>query len=251
MRVPLILCTGMLRSGSTWAYNVCRVMAQFSAGKEGQVACGYVTLEQLEEYLRGKDGKAGCLTVLKTHGVGQRARKMITRGEAKAVCTYRDPRDCVASMMSFAHEAFEVAVERVRAGLEMMDAAYTRQGQTLFIRYEDMIADRVAQIRKIAAHLEMVFDEKVLKRIDEVTGIEHSKEVCQELRGRPADQVYNLMNHRVDPQTWLHDNHIQSGEAGRFRSELRAEQIGALERAYGSWLDRLGYLEADGGSRAA
>jgi hypothetical protein len=245
MKVPLIFCTGMLRSGSTWAFNVCRLMAQVSAGKNGQIGCGYMTLEQTEEFLQTNDGAVSALTVIKTHGVGPRASRMLKLGKAKAVCTYRDPRDCVASMMSFAGEPFDVAVGRVRAGLEMMDA-YTRRGQTLFIRYEDMIADRMAQIRKIAAHLEIVFEEHTLKRIDQITGLENTIEVCEQLRERPADQVYTLMNHRVDPQTWLHDNHIQSGKAGRFRQEMNGDQIQLLERMYAPWLDRLGYLDVEG-----
>jgi hypothetical protein len=243
MKLPLIFSTGMLRSGSTWAFNVCRLMAQVGAGKS-PIWCGYLTLEQTEEFLASNNGVVPGLTVIKTHGVGPLAQRTITKGMATAVCTYRDPRDCVASMMMFAGEPFDVAVERVRAGLEMLDA-YTRRGQTLFIRYEDMIADRLAQVRKIAAHLELVLDDRVLRRIDQLTGIEHSKEICRQLSDRPQDQIISAMNHRVDPETWLHDNHIQSGQAGRWKNEMSEDQIDVLERAYGPWLDRLGYMEPD------
>jgi hypothetical protein len=244
MKVPLIFCTGMLRSGSTWSYNVCRLMAQVSAGKD-PIWGGYLTLEQTEQFLHSNSGAVPGLTVIKTHGVGPLAQQALKRGLAKAVCTYRDPRDCVASMMMFANEPFNVAVQRVSAGLEMLES-YTRWEQTLFIRYEEMLGDRLAQVRKIAAHLEMVFEERVIRRIDERTGIEHSKEICQQLRQRPDGQIMKLMNHRVDPETWLHDNHIQDGRAGRWKNEMSVDQIHALQRTYGPWLDRMGYLDADG-----
>src|SRR5262249_45680219 len=135
MRVPLIFCTGMLRSGSTWSYNVCRLMAQVSAGND-PIWGGYLTLERTEEFLQSNKCQVPGRNVIKTDGVGPLAQRMLKKGQARAVCTYRDPRDWVGSMMTFAHEPFDVALNRVREGLEMMDA-YTRRGQQLFIRYED------------------------------------------------------------------------------------------------------------------
>jgi hypothetical protein len=241
MPFPLTLCTGILRSGSTWSFNVCRLMATAVAGRERKpIASSYLMVDQLDRFLQTNGGKVPGPTVLKAHGLGPIGLEMVRTGLAKAVCTYRDPRDCVASMITFAGYTFEQAAEAIALALTDLDR-YGAAGNTLFVRYEDMITDRLAQVRRIADYLGVTLDSNLLARIDEMSSLEQSKRICEQLESRPQEQLYRSMDHRVDPQTWLHDNHIQSGKAGRWKDEISADQAQTLQNLYAPWLSRLGY----------
>src|SRR5438046_775033 len=100
---PLVLCTGMLRSGSTWSYNVCRLMAKAVAARERRpMSATYLLPQQLEQFLQQQPLPPPGPTVLKAHSIGPLALEALRAGRAKGICTFRDPRDCVASMITFA-----------------------------------------------------------------------------------------------------------------------------------------------------
>src|SRR5206468_3325489 len=107
---------------------------------------GYLTLEQCEQFLQQSNGDFPGPTVVKAHGIGPVAQRYLNRGQAVAICTFRDPRDCVVSLMQFEGNGFELASSRILEGLAMLDG-YPRKA-TLFIRYEEMMTDRLAQLRK-------------------------------------------------------------------------------------------------------
>jgi hypothetical protein len=241
MPLSIVLCTGILRSGSTWSFNVCRLMAKSIAGRERTpMWAGYLLTEQTEQFFQTTGHPPGP-TVIKSHGLGPIALEKVRAGQAKAICTYRDPRDCVASLITFTGQTFDSAIESVRGNLLVLDE-YVKGGQTHFIQYERMLGDTLGQIRGIASYLGVSFDEPLFARIDELSNIESSKKVCEDLRHRPEGQyLRSAEDHRVDPQTWLHHNHIHSGQIGRWRDEMTSGQVDALNHAFAPWLERLGY----------
>src|SRR5947207_933644 len=115
---PLVLCTGILRSGSTWSFNVCRLMAKVVAGRENlPLWTGYMLPEKSEAFFeRCGDAQPGP-TVIKAHSLGPRGMELLRTRRAKAVCTYRDPRDCVASMMTFSNQPFQQAMDAIAQAL--------------------------------------------------------------------------------------------------------------------------------------
>jgi hypothetical protein len=242
----------MLRSGSTWSFNVCRLMAKAIAGRENRpLWTGYMLPEQSEPlFERYGDAQPGP-TVVKAHSLGPRGLELLHAGKAKAVCTYRDPRDCVASMMTFAGRPFDDAVNAISQGLLMLESIL-RTRHALAIRYEDMLADPAGQIALINQFLGLSLEPAILTRINEMCGLEASRRVCEDLRQRPSKAVlHSTENHRVDPQTWLHDNHIQSGKAGRWKDEMEPWQVQALSQAFDPWLARMGYEPAARSSASA
>src|SRR5437764_9299821 len=148
----LIFCSGMMRSGSTWSFNVCRLLAQVAARQHNlPFWSGYLTLEQCEQFLAHASRKFPGPTVVKAHGLGPIALRYLALGQATAICTFRDPRSCVASLMQFSNVSFAVACGRILEGLRMLDQ-YPRQ-HTLFVRYEQIVNEPLTQIREIGAHL--------------------------------------------------------------------------------------------------
>jgi hypothetical protein len=247
MKVSLVFCTGMLRSGSTWSYNVSRLLGQVAARRaDAEYWAGYLTLEEAEEFLISNGGRVPGPTIMKVHGLGAKGKHLLESGLARAVCTYRDPRDCVASMMTFTGESFEASMDRIRFALEMA-GTYRNDGRTLFIRYEDMLADAPKYIRAIAHHLGIPVSEHVVAQIDGLAGMEKSKEICERLAMQGGTGVA-MRDHRIDSQTWLHHNHIQSGKAGRWKDELNPDQVRRMEGEFSPWLTRFGYESATGPS---
>ncbi len=244
MAAALILCTGILRSGSTWSYNVCRELAQSQARKQRRpFGSAYLTEPQLDFFLNSQGAAIPGPTVLKTHNVGSVAREWIRSGRASVVCTFRDPRDCVASMLKFFRQDFAGAARRMLADLELLNIYQSSHG--LLIRYEDMMSDSLAQIEKIALHLRIFVDRAELRRIDQATNLQSSQKICRELGGRDESQVRRSDGHRVDPATSLHDVHIMSSKSGRWKTELSDEQGRELTQMFHPWLVRLGYETAE------
>src|SRR4051794_18506060 len=106
MQTRLVLCTGMMRSGSTWSFNVCRLLAQVAAKQRDlPFWSGYLTLQNCEKFLTQSHGNFPGPTVIKAHGIGLMAQRYLRDGKAAAVCTFRDPRDCLVSLIQFSNES--------------------------------------------------------------------------------------------------------------------------------------------------
>lgn len=184
--------------------------------------------------------------VIKVHEIGPVALESIRDGRAKAVCTFRDPRDCVASDIAFWGAGIEASIQRVTVSLKALEASYRDGGSTLLVRYEDMIKDRLTQIRRIAAHIPVEIRQNELDWIDAQTDIIASQKICREIRRRPEIETDPVLGgHRRDRVSLLHDNHIGSAKAGRWRDDLTPEQGQRLTRLFWSSLVALGY-ESDG-----
>ncbi len=241
---PLIFCTGVVRSGSTWSFNVCRHLGLLLARQRGEpFASAYLGESDLDRAIDAQLARPAGPAVIKAHAIGPRALAALRAGRVRAVCTFRDPRDCVASDLTFRRAAFDEAVRRVTHNLTYL-GFYRSAGHTLFVRYEDMIADPLPQVARVAAHLGVAADDAALRRVDALTGLATSRAICDGLRHRRPDDVAWSDHRRVDPATQLHENHIHSGRVGRWRDELSADQQGHLADVFHPWLVELGYEPA-------
>jgi hypothetical protein len=200
----------------------------------------YLEPTQLESFISRQWATVPGPTVIKAHQLGPVAITAIRSGDAKAVCTFRDPRDCVASDVVFLGQGLEASVARTASTLELLKY-FQMTDHILLLRYENMMSDRVREIRRIADHLEINANEAAIKRVDDETNIEATRKVCRQLKMRPANQVLNIASHRVDPQTHLHENHISSAMIGRWKTELTPEQGRGLSEYFSGWLLSLGY----------
>ncbi len=200
----------------------------------------YLDLGQMENYLSHHWSAAKGPVVLKSHEPGPIALSLIRAGKIKAVCTFRDPRDCVSSDLKFMQLGFDKVLHRVRSSFDAL-RLYQTTDHILLIRYEDMVKDPQRQIRRIAMHLGVDASPEVVARIHADTNIETSKKICADVRRRPDSQVYRIAEARVDPSTRLHENHVFDGKVGRWRSEFTAEQGRWLTEFFSNWLVQLGY----------
>jgi hypothetical protein len=194
----------------------------------------------LDEFFRVGTSKIAGPSVIKAHFLGPVAMQWVRLGKVKTVCTYRDPRDCVASDRTFMGLDMEKVLNRVRSNYQAIDQ-YAGCSSVLMVRYEDMMRDTLGQIRRIATHLGIELPEDTLRKIDGATNVQSSLKVCQQLRHRSPDQVSFVADHIVDPATQLHNNHIHSAKTGRWKTEFTPEQGRELTRMFLPWLTKYGY----------
>jgi hypothetical protein len=204
----------------------------------------YLEYTQLDSFINRQWETSPGPTVVKAHQIGPNALAAIRTGEAKAVCTFRDPRDCVASDIVFLGQGLEASVRRVAMTLEYLQH-YQMTDHILLLRYENMMIDRRREIRRIAEHLKITLDDAAVHRIDAETDLEATKKICRQLKMRPSNAVLHIASHRVDPETHLHENHVSNAKIGRWRTELSADQGRWLTEYFSSWLLNLGYETHD------
>jgi Sulfotransferase domain len=241
---PIFICAGIYRSGSTWAFNVCRELGQVLAEQTGRsLASGYPNLGPLDQFLEHAAEQTEGPIVVKAHLLGPVALSWINSGKAREIYTCRDPRDCVASDMKFKGHDIDAAGARVLECLRNF-STFRDSRRILLVRYEQMMADRFTAISQIASHLGFNLDERAIGRIDERTNLSTSLRTCQELKTRPGGQYRRDGAHRVDPTTLLYDNHIAGGTIGRWKQDLSPDQQGFLTRFFAPWLVTLGYGSA-------
>jgi hypothetical protein len=245
MSAPLCVCNGLIRSGSTWSFNVCRELYQLLPRQTNEpVKSGYLEAFQLEHFVAQKWPTLTAPAVIKVHDIGPAAMAALRAGTARAICTYRDPRDCVASDMAFMAYPFEVCLKRIGGTLEPL-RLYQTTPSILLLKYEQMMADRPREIRRIAGHVGIPVDDAAIRQIDARTNLHASERLCQSLKDRPANAVLRVANHVVDPVTHLHQNHINGGTIGRWKSELSVDQVMYMTEYFAPWLIKLGYETTD------
>jgi len=241
---PIVICNGMFRSGSTWSFNVCRLLGELFAQRTGQtLASGYIAEHDLEQFLQAeayaKEGPA----VFKGHVIGTVALQWIRAGRARAVFTLRDPRDSVASLVALTGSGFDASVLLMAANLRWLWMTSRRDfGRALFICYERMINNCPAQIQRIAAHLDVPIDQNELACIDEQTSINTSRKLCRQINALDDEEapVFDGMRRR-HRTTLLHENHIGSAKPGRWKEDFTAAQGRYLTHLFANILLTLGY----------
>lgn len=242
----IIFCTGLIRSGSTWSYNVCRIIGTALAGQlKIPFWCGYRDAGNLDSVLDDVTNRENAIAVIKTHWPSKRVLEFMRHKSVKNVYTIRDPRDCVASRQLKTKDTFENSLQLIVKNLAAYFPHYRQLENTLFIRYEEMMQDARRSVNLIASHLGVALSEDVASRIHQETSMENAKRIAESLRARSPDTLIHDRDHLVDPLTMLHDNHIQGGICGRWREEYNSEQKRTLMKALKPWLLVLGYETND------
>jgi hypothetical protein len=240
---PVVICVGVIRSGSTWAFNVCRVLSQAGANHRKQkfgTAC--LGAESLDHFLQVEAPMGDGAAVIKAHEMGAGAIEYIALGKVRAVCTFRDPRDCVASDLIFWGKGFDESVSRVMWSMQCVGSLHRQAPKALFVRYEAMMGDPIGQIRRIGQYLGVGLDHKAAEWIHSQTNLETSRNISRQLGSKLPEQVdVGLDNHRRDKLTLLHDNHIGNAQVGRWKKELTVEQGEYLTKVFRENLTELEY----------
>ena len=234
--VPITFwCVGLYASGSTWIFNAAKKIAVTAGMNPGLVSC-FATNRQDLVFPRGSR-----TAIVKTHGLPGDVIDFLA-GQSRAIwLSVRDPRDCIASLMTYQDCSFDEALEMTE------DAAKTslsiiELSQTIIFRYEDNFFDKPSTLDAIAASIGCgvapndrvrIFAETRRSAIEAfiVTFPTLSSVVTQPEPG-----------HLVDTDSQWHTHHIgRTGEVGRWRKLLSTSQTQIVNRKFEETMKKFNY----------
>lgn len=204
----LVLCVGMMRSGSTWLFNVLRYC---------YMNAGYKTYSgHIDNYDPTVPAHVHILKLHRYHLEYQAAADFI-------FFTYRDVRDAVASKVRrnlIKHSAGAAA----KSALELINEECLTwyPHADLEVRYEDMITDRVAVVEAVIRTL----------GLQGVSAAEVNRDV---------EKLRMMALSERDRTTQLWPDHVTDGRSGSFRGTLSPEAVRAVEEVASGWLTERGY----------
>ncbi len=239
----VIINIGMPRSGTLWRYKLIRDLVIAGGGTDGvKIRKKYF----LQPFISGLNADINTLSykrlpaaiypsilgetyVLNTHAHPQPITEyFLRRGRIKAIYGYRDPRDCILSMLEYSdrakpqYSAGFLQLKDVKDAVKYMDIYlyawehWSAMPGTLVLKYENLLENFEDVVDQIIVHLELGISPKEQAEITE----------------------------RYLPQQRSKDGvatHFEKGVAHRFRQEFNQEELAYLAGQYAPVLERMGY----------
>jgi len=213
----------MYGSASTWLFNVVRELGAV----RGMVVSDFVS-----------DGGGlparvapDATYVFKSHEIGNIAvLDWLNRFSTQLIVTVRDPRDAVSSLMLYHGYAFERALDYVDRSARLC-ARFAADERALLLAYESRFFERAETVARVDAHLGWKAGAATR---DAIFGCLQRAAVDAYIARLPA--VPGVLQDRssgdmLDPRTHWHTHHAgRSGEVGRWKRELSAEQVRQVEQ---------------------
>ncbi len=229
----LIVCAGVYRSGSTWAYNMVKLIIQ--ATLPG-VRIGGCFAENIEEL--APSGSEHCdLVLLKTHPQ-QSLLSLIEFLNPPVILSVRDPRDCVASWIQMLGEDFSVFQPRL---MKSCLAALRLVGRdnTYTIRYEDGATARVRTVMDIATHLGLsIAEDRAAALVKELSPESVKIQIKHMADAGRIDPSKRLIS---DAKTLWLPAHIGDGRIGKYREALSDDQLRSINSWSRAYCEAFGY----------
>jgi predicted O-linked N-acetylglucosamine transferase (SPINDLY family) len=229
----LIFCSGMVRSGSTWSFNVCRTILQ--AANRPYLSGYFGEGKDVDRVVQEFDSQDTKDLLIKAHVPGQSSLNLIQNGIAKNIFTYRDPRDIICSRIKFENSEFKSILETVNQNLTLYEW-YRKSSDTCFVKFESMMLDTIEEIKKIANYLDVFLDAQSYQEIADKTSLETAQKIVGDL-----DFLLSTASRTIDRETLLQTGHLNGARMGRWRDELNVEQQLEINNLFRDWLIDLEY----------
>lgn len=230
----LVICCGMLRSGSTLQYQLAVSLLEktglgFGIGDPRHLDC--------QELVKANPAT---IQVLKVHKFKhlQHVEEAIAQGKAKCLYTYRDVRDVAVSLMNLRQIGFKELIWRHQEVQQSLNdfQAWTSLEGVMISRYEQMVNNIPQEVLRIAKHLNIELSTEMAIDIANNHTLEKQKERIRQWQSR---EDFNPRTH--DGKSLLHHNHINSGTSEQWRETLTPMQIAFVESLTETWLRQWGY----------
>ena len=220
MKYPkVILSLGLPRSGSTWVYNVVQNILKLSNRPYSALFAD--TLDALPED-KGQDH----IFLVKSHTAEAPLRELAMKNELPIVISLRDPRDALASAITFTNAKFDVLLDLICSSVEAISRCLDYSG-SMVLRYEDNFTADIGTIERLAAALGVSNDQVLFERIQ---GDLRADVVRSEIERLVAAGHFgeNPNSSKFDPVSQWHPGHIADGRIGKYRDMLTSDQIAAV-----------------------
>jgi hypothetical protein len=207
----VVVCAGLLRSGSAWLYNTARL----AMAARGPV---YACPEHLYDPADPRPQH-----LIKAHGF----RADLCERADRILITRRDLRDIAASAIRVGLVAGELGVVNLS---DQIVAAHRmwRPHSAAEIVFERMIADKPGATAQV---LDALFDDPEFVNLD-CAAISEAVEALE-----PPERERGC----YDPLTLMVPGHVTDGRAGSYDQTLPRKWIEVIEQLHGGWLSEYGY----------
>lgn len=239
----VVINIGMPRSGTLWRYNLIKALVISAGGVDALQLRRQFLLHPFIGFanadmntLKAKRLAPALLPALfgKSYVLNSHAqpftfaRNLIQSGKLKAIYGFRDPRDCILSMLEYSQRRLPdygagfLKLNSVEDGISFMQLylevweAWTQMEGVLVLRYEDMHADFHAEVDRIAAYLALNLPPEQLSQI----------------------KANFLPRHK--PKSGQHI-HLETGLPHRAQTQFSTAQLTALNHALAPYLEAMGY----------
>jgi Sulfotransferase domain len=220
----LLFCDGMPRSASTWIYNVA-----FALLKDAFPGADIRrTQNENSEAALSSVGDGADWVLVKCHKVDENARDILRGGNARAIYSYRDIFDALASFLVMFRFPFDHGLLVMNQSLDTYEF-HCETGNFLCVDYESVIERPQATIRAMAQFLGLNLPDSSIARIEEQHSFQVIKELSTNLKRVGEERLVRSSISCYDQETQWHVRHIRNGGIGYGRRYLLPQQIEQIE----------------------
>jgi len=205
----LVVCDGMIRSGSTWSFNV--VMKLLRSADKSRRTFGLY--DENPAVLRAGLRPRSSHLVVKSHSLDGSARDLCVSGALKTIYTWRHPYDVVASGLRMFHFSSDHALHILREALRVW-AFHRATKSAHIVAYESIVTKPRVAIAEIGAYLGLKTSNVDLLRIADEMSFENVKRLSQHVEELDPKRIIRDNGQVCDRETHLHQNHVQDGRTG-------------------------------------
>jgi len=240
----LIICNGMIRSGSTLQYNMARLLVTGTQRGRGH---GFFSRRKLHRLNRiGRWSTSRSHHVIKMHDLLD--SEDINRYQPRFLYIYRDIRDVAASLKLKYNRTGEDLLRSTDRAMDIYDQIRVMPN-VLWQQYEKIMSDLASAIDQIATFLEIEISDEIRLSIAQECSLDNQQQIMRNLEKGLLHRMKKLFirkirqGHFYDSKTLLHDNHISKnlGTPGSWRHELDLAESELLQSKYKDWLQEHGY----------
>lgn len=242
----LLICNGMVRSGSTLQYNLVRSLVEVRGLGEG---VGFFSPDQAHSHNLAELASDERFYVLKTHEtVSCDLVNDLGVQNFLFFYIYRDLRDVAVSLKNKLNCGGEDLIQRLDHAVALSKAIQCYPN-LLSQRYEYVYTNLHGAIAQQAKHIGLKMTTESIDRIAATCSI---KNIGKSARRRTsklnkvARRVFSTIGVKgseYNRQTLLHSNHISEGEGqvGAWQSALSSAEKSIITERYSSWLAKYSY----------
>jgi hypothetical protein len=223
-----VVIGGMIRSGSTFTFNVAR---------ETLLRTGTVGTSD-GEFMHGENESTATHFVFKTHSAGPYITQTITSGSAKCICSIRKPEDALASFISIFHSPLELMVDAMHRWLTWYVSVAP---SVLTIGYTAIDTAPQMVISRIENYLTGHSSEETSSAISQKYCKASLKARLDNLEISPATTYVDFSFY--ENETFFHRGHISAVESCAADTLLSPAQISSIRTRLKEFVDENGNVK--------
>jgi Sulfotransferase domain len=220
----VVLCDGMVRSGSTWSFNVARELIRRSDPHHTTLGFFNEDPAVLSAAIRQRSSHL----VIKCHTLDPSAYEPCCAGAVRAIYTWRHPYDAIASCIGMFGNSTRHWIGALRNALRVWSFHRTT-GSACIVSYASITRTPLSSINSIASYLGLHVEPEQVRQIAEATSLEKLKNFSRQIEGLETSRLIRKDGYFYDRHTLLHHNHIRDGRIGHGAGLLSAEELSAID----------------------